>query len=353
MSALQAFREGASQGAGRLLVVTVALGVLAAINLVGVRYGSLAINFFTVTKLAPLFLFIVVGLFFIEPLSFEGAFDLSQGDFGAAVLMLMFAFGGYELISIPAGEARSPRKDAPKALFLTIGIVCAVYVLVQLVAAGTLATLDTSETPLADAAEMFGGAGFGVLIAIGGLLSIAGSNAGSMLAGPRITFALGEKRQLPGFFAHVHGRFRTPDVSILIYTGVALALAYSGTFAQLATLSAVARIVFYMATCAAIPILRRRVEAPDDAFELPGGVLVPALALIASVAILSGASRADLMGGGTALVVGAIFYFATDLRRAEAAQQWGVLGVTAKRLTLPTSTIPLRYPEICQRSPLL
>jgi len=309
------FWDGAAQGVGRLLVVTIALGTLAAINLAGVRYGSMVINFFTVTKLAPLFLFIVVGLFYIEPQSFEGAFDLSRGGFGAAVLMLMFAFGGYELISIPAGEARSPRRDAPKALFLTIGIVCAIYVLVQLIAAGTLAALDTSDTPLADAAEMFGGSSFGVLIAIGALLSIAGSNAGSMLAGPRITFALGEKRQLPSFFAHVHARFRTPDVSILIYTGVAMALAYSGTFAELATLSAVARIVFYMATCAAVPILRRRIAAPDDAFELPGGILIPALALIVCVAILFGASQANLIGGAIALIVGAIFYFASDLVR--------------------------------------
>ncbi len=303
------FWGGATEGGGRILVLAVSIGTLAAINLAGVRYGSLAINFFTVSKLAPLLLFLGVGVFYIEPQNFDGMFDLSQGGFGAAVLMLMFAFGGYELITIPASESRSPRRDAPRALLLTILIVCVVYFLVQLVVAGTLAGLETSDTPLADAAAVFMGPAFGMLIAIGGLLAIAGSNAGSMLAGPRLTFALGEKGQLPGFFAHVHPRFRTPDVSILVYAGIAFALALSGTFAQLATLSAVARIVFYMATCAAVPVLRRKVAAPDDAFELPGGVAFPALALVVSAAILANASWTDLRGGSLALLIGAALYF--------------------------------------------
>ena len=306
------FWAPATEGPARLVVVTLLLGALAAINLVGVRYGSLAINFFTVSKLAPLALFLGLGVFYIEPARFEGMLDFGggPGTFGAAVLMLMFTFGGYELISIPAAEARSPRKDAPRALLLTIGIVFAVYFLVQLVAVGTLPNLDQSATPLADAGAAFAGPLFGTLIAVGGLLSIAGSNAGSMLAGPRLTFALGDKRQLPAFFAHVNKRFRTPDVSILIYLSVALVLAYEGSFVQLATMSAVARIVFYMATCAAIPVLRRRVEAPEDAFVLPAGMLIPGLALAVSIVILANASSADLQGGGLALLIGAGLYFA-------------------------------------------
>lgn len=309
------FWGGATEGAGRITVVTVALGILAAINLAGVRYGSLAINLFTVAKLVPLLLFMVLGLFFIEPQRFSGLFEVSGGGFGEAVLLLMFAFGGYELITIPASEARSPRRDAPRALLTTIGVVCAIYLLVQIVAAGTLDSLETSETPLADAAAAFLGPAAGVLIAIGGLISIAGSNAGTMLAGPRITYALGEKGQLPGFFAHVNARFRTPDVSIMIYFAVSLGLAISGTFEQLAAVSAVARIVFYMATCAAVPVLRRRVEAPDGAFELPGGVAIPLLALVVCVAILAGADTTSLRGGGLALVVGAGLYLITIAAR--------------------------------------
>jgi len=305
------FWAAANEPWGAGLVVTLTIGILAAINLAGVRYGSLAINVFTVAKLVPLLLFMVIGLFYIDVGSFEGLLDVQFGGFGQAVLLLMFAFGGYELITIPASEARSPRRDAPYALLMTIGIVCAIYFLVQLVAAGTLPGLETSTTPLADAAAVFLGATAGILVAIGGLISIAGSNAGTMLAGPRITYALGEKGQLPAFFAHVHGRFRTPDASILIYAAVSLALALSGTFAQLAAASAVARIVFYMATCAAVPVLRRRVEAPPGAFTLPGGPFFPGLALLVCVAILAGADMTSLIGGGLALIAGAVLYAAT------------------------------------------
>ena len=86
-------------------------------------------------------------------------------------------------------------------------------------------------------------------------------------------------------------------------------LALPGSFAQLATFSAVARIVCYMATCAAVPVLRRKVVAPADAFELPGGVVIPALALVVSAMILANASWVDLRGGGLALVIGAVLYF--------------------------------------------
>jgi amino acid transporter len=73
----------------------------------------------------------------------------------------------------------------------------------------------------------------------------------------------------------------------------------------------VARIVFYMATCAAVPVLRRRVEAPPGAFTLPGGPFFPGLALLVCVAILAGADMTSLIGGGLALVAGAVLYAAT------------------------------------------
>ena len=239
------------------MVIVVTLAALAAVNYCGVRYGSWAVNLFTVSKLVPLAAFVFLGFFFVDWSRFAGIGSPFGPGTGEAVLLLMFAFGGYELITLPAGEARSPRRDVPRALVTTIGSVCLIYILVQMVVVGTLAELSSSSTPLADAARGFLGAGAGVLVAIGGLVSIAGSNAGGMLAGPRITFALGDRGQLPKVFAHVHPRFRTPDVSILLYAGIAVLLALSGSFEQMAMVSAVARLVFYAATCAAIPRLRR------------------------------------------------------------------------------------------------
>jgi amino acid transporter len=266
------------------------------------------VNVFTLGKLVPLAVFIMAGVFFIDGDRFTGFMQPRVEGFGEATLLLMFAYGGYELITLPAGEARSPNRDVPAALLMTIAFVSGVFLLVQIVTVGTLAGLAASETPLADAARSFMGPVAGLLIAVGGLISIAGSNAGTMLAGPRVTYALGERGQLPGIFAHVHPRFRTPDFSILLYSAVALGLALSGTFVQMAAVSAVARLIFYTATCAAVPVLRRRPEAAAGGFRLPAGPVIPVLALLSSLALLAGADRFSLQAGAIALVVGGVLY---------------------------------------------
>jgi APA family basic amino acid/polyamine antiporter len=302
------FWPGATEGVGRMLVLTATIVGLAVINFVGVRYGSWTINFFTIGKLLPLAIFILLGFFFIDGERFAGFQQMKLEGFGQAILLLIFAYGGYELISVPAGEAQSPRAHVPQALLMTIGVACTVFCLVQVVAVGTLPGLVESETPLANAAALFLGPLGGTLIALGGLISIAGANSGSMLAAPRMTFALGEGGQLPRIFAHVHGRFRTPDFSIAFYAVIALGLALSGTFAQLAAASAVARLVYYAATCAAVPALRRKQGPMPDAWRLPWGATIPVLALIASLSIIAGADASSLKFGAIALAVGAGFY---------------------------------------------
>jgi amino acid transporter len=302
------FWAGARGGIGRAVVVTATLGLLATVNLMGVRYGSWLINLFTVSKLVPLAIFVAVGVWYVDPGSFEGASFAMVGGTGEAVLLLMFAFGGYELITLPAGEARSPRRDVPVALLLTIGIVSLVFLAVQVVSVGTLPGLAGSATPIADAAANFLGPWAAGLIALGGLIAIAGANAGTMLAGPRVTYAMAARGQLPGVLAHVHRVFRTPDASILLYAALALVLALSGSFEQMAKVSAIGRLVFYLATCAAVPILRRRSAGPGDALRLPGGDLIPLLAVAAALAILAGADYVSLAAGGVAMLVGAVLY---------------------------------------------
>ncbi len=303
------FWPGAGSGLARVLVVTVTIGVFALINWLGVRYGSWAINLFTVSKLVPLLGFVLAGVFFIDPSRFSGFTPSIDARTGEAVLLLMFVFGGYELITLPAGEARSPRRDIPRALLTTIVAVAAVFIAVQLVTVGTLPGVADSATPLADAARGFLGPTAGGLIALGGLISIAGSNAGTMLAGPRVTFALAESSQVPRLLGQVSRRFRTPDASILLYALVAWGLAATGSFEQMAKVSALARLLFYVATCASVLVLRRReAETGRDAFRLPGGPVIPIAALAASLAIVAGADSVSLAAGGIALAVGAALH---------------------------------------------
>ena len=223
----------------------------------------------------------------------------------------MFAFGGFELVSLPAGEARSPRRDVPRALLTTLTIASVYYVGTQLVTVGTLPGLSESSTPLADAAAGFLGPLAGMLIAVGALISITGTNAGTMLAGPRVTYALGERGQLPSLFSHIHSRFRTPDFSIFVYAVFSLLLALTGTFVQMAAMSAVARLLVYVITCSAVPVLRQRQcdTRGENIFQLPGGRVIPLLAVVASAAVILAADLVSLLAGGVALLLGTGIYF--------------------------------------------
>ena len=302
------FWSGATEGAGRALVLAVLIGLLAAINYRGVRQGSRTINFFTLGKLIPLSGFVLVGFWYIDWSHFSGILQPKMSGFGQATLLLMYAYSGYELIPIPAGEAKAPARGVPRALIATIGICTVFYLLIQVISVGTLDNLAGSEAPLADAAAAFFGPATGILIAIGGLLSIGGSNAGTMLAAPRLLFALSEKGQLPRFFGRLHERFRTPHVAILVYSAISLVLALTGSFIQMAAISAVARLMFYTTTCAAVPILRRK-ESEKDVFRLPGGSFIPVLAMVASLAVIAGADWNSLGAGVIALAIGLVFYF--------------------------------------------
>ncbi len=199
--------------------------VIAAINIRGIRQSSLVLNVLTIGKLLPLLAFVAVGIFFIDPALLVPQHSPSLAELSATGLLLIFAFGGYEVIPVPAGEARDPRRAVPFALIMTILIVTIVMTLVQVVAFGTLPGLAASRTPLADAAMLFMGGTGAALLTLGAVLSTTGNNVGQALSGSRNLFALAEQGDLPRFFGWVHPQFRTPVNAILVTSAVSLVLA--------------------------------------------------------------------------------------------------------------------------------
>ena len=240
----------------RAAIITLIIAAIAAINVRGIRHSSLVLNTLTIAKLTPLVIFIAAGLFAIDPARLTGGATPSLQQFSATALLLIFAFGGYEVVPVPAGEARDPRRAVPFALVMTIVVATAVMALAQVVALGTLPGLATSKTPLADAATLFLGGAGAALITAGAICSTSGNNMGQALSGSRNLYALAEQGDLPPFFGRVHSRFRTPANSVLVTSGVSLALALSGTFAAMAAASAITRLFIYVATCAATLRLR-------------------------------------------------------------------------------------------------
>ena len=299
----------AQRGLARALLVAGPVLVLAGIHARGVRFGVGVSVGLVVAKLLPLLVFIGAGLFALDPTLLRISDPPPAGAFGEAALLLLFAYGGFENTSVAAGEFRNPRRDVPFALLVMILTVTLVYGLVQLVALGTHPGLAGSGSPLAESAARFLGGAGGVLLTIGAMVSILGLESNTTLNGPRYLYALARDGYGPRALAHVHARWRTPAVAIGFQTLVVLALAFSGSFVQLALLSVVARLATYAGTAAAVPRLRRRfAEREGRAVRLPGGALVPRAALLLCLALLLSMRPANLLAGGVALLVGVLVY---------------------------------------------
>jgi basic amino acid/polyamine antiporter, APA family len=319
VSSLGFYWPGATAPGTRALLITLIVGLIAGINVSGIKQSSVVVNLLTAGKLLPLAIFIAAGLWFVDWTRLTAPASMSVADLSSSALLLIFAFGGYEVIPVVAGETRNPRRDVPFALILTILVVTCLTTLAQVVSMGTLPALATSKTPLADAAARFMGAGGAAMITIAAVLSTSGNNMGQALSGSRNLFALAEQKDLPAFFGRVHPQLRTPVNAILVTAAVALGLALSANFQALAAASAISRLVVYVATCAATLRLR---QARFDSivkpaiFVVPGGPVVPLAAILVALAILAGASPLQLASGTTALVAGAVLYLIAVKRTA-------------------------------------
>jgi amino acid transporter len=302
----------------RHLVLTGVTAMLALINVRGIRQSAWLVNALTIGKLVPLSLFIIVGIFFIEPSRLTSLPPLSLHQVSTAALLLIFVYGGYDVVPVPAGEAIDPRRHVPFALIATILSVTAVMTLAQVVAQGVLPDLAAHSTPIADASAVILGAGGALLVGAGSVVSMTGNNAGQVLSGSRMLFALAEHGELPAFFGRIHARFRTPANAILFTSAIALALALTGSFAKLAVVSALARLVTYTGACASTLRLRAPAFAArvkPATFVAPWGPVVPIVAIAVSMAVVAGATRQQLFGGFAALAGGALLFAANSLGR--------------------------------------
>jgi amino acid transporter len=309
VSYLAEFWKQAEEPSVRVPILALFLGTLAAVNTRGVSAGASQSNLFATVKLLALSSFILAGGFFLlssrgSPAPVQLAVAGGASGWLEAVLLLVYAYGGFEAALIPMAEAKNPQRDAPFALFTALVVCTAVYTLVQVVVLGTLADAAQSQRPLADAARVFLGAKGASLIAAAGLLSLYGYMAASMLNAPRLTYALAERGDFPSFFAAIHPRFHTPHVSIATFYGLVLALAAAGSFERIATLSAVARLFTYGMVCAALLHLRRTQEEPP-AFRLPAAPAVVAMGILFCVVVASrmGLHEAEIVGVTVALAV--------------------------------------------------
>jgi amino acid transporter len=209
---------------------------------------------------------------------------------------------------VPAGEARNPRRDMPRALLWAIGVAALLYFALQSVSLAALPGLAEASRPLVEV----GGALFGppgaIVMMIGMLASVGGNLAGALFSTPRITYALALDGQLPAWFARVPARFGTPAISIGVFGTLAFLLAAAGSFAWLAGLSVLTRVLIYVGCIAALPALRGRPAQEAQVLRLPGGLAIPGIAVLTCLALLTQVSTMGYLTTGAMLAAGTVLY---------------------------------------------
>jgi len=263
----------AGGSAGRAAVMCAVTALVTALNVIGVRQGSRTVDVFTLAKLLPLLLLVALGLSRIrgEVMATQA---VATPDWTQAVLLLVFAYGGFEAALIPAGEAKDPRRDSAFALLTALAVVATVYALVQLTVVGTVPRVAAVRAPVAAAFGALMGSGGLVFASLAAMISTYGWTVGAALTSPRILYSMAEQGELPAPLARVHPRFRTPDISIYAFSAGGLAFGLAGGFAANATASAIARLVTYALVCGSLLVFRRRAQMEVPGFRVPAGAAV-------------------------------------------------------------------------------
>lgn len=228
-------------------LLVVLLGV---VNVLGVRLGARLTDGLTLLKLLPLLLFVAVGLPAVDASRLEPFVPHGLGALPAMTLMTLFAYQGFEVVGIPSGELREARRAVPRAVLISLLAPAVLYVAIQLVFVGVGGS--NADAPLSDAAGRFLGPAGVSLLALGGLVSMLGFNAGTALCTPRYLQALAEEGLLPPALSRIHARYGTPAFAILTSAAVTVVLTLVLDFERLVDLAALAVLLQYLATAAAL-----------------------------------------------------------------------------------------------------
>ncbi len=304
------FIEGAGTGTGRIISLAIICIGLSVINVLGSVESIRSMTLFTVIKFAVLILlplggFILLGSEVIP--SFDSPIPPS-GDLGAAALLLIYAFVGFEGAVVPAGEAKRPERDMPLGLLLGLAVVAILYMLIQLVSQAAVPDLANSKTPLLDvSASLFGPVG-AILLMVGVAASVLANLISSMFSATRVTYALSLEKSLPRWFGEVHTRYLTPANSVIFFGVAAFLLAAFGSFTVLAAMTVLSRLFLYGMSCAAIPKLRPQFRG-EGRFILKGGYAIPVLGIAACVWLMLQVSERSIWMTAIFIGIGSLLFW--------------------------------------------
>jgi basic amino acid/polyamine antiporter, APA family len=298
----------------RAVIMILITSALAYLNHLGIKNTARASNLLTIAKLSALLLFIITGFFFLKPGLFIARETPAFSSFSNAVLLLVFAFGGFESVMVNTGEIKNPAKTIPFGLLVATLVVAAFYILIQVTCIGTLPNLATSEKPLAEAATGFIGSLGGSFIATGALISIIGTLHILLLSGSRLPFAFSQEGQFPKSFLLLHPRFSTPTYSIVLVAILSSVVSIAWTFLTALTVAVIIRVTVYLSVCASLIMLRKKMPAANY-YKLPMGKVLAVMGIGFSAWLYSATKLVELRNVGLLLLIGAIIYLLQQNKR--------------------------------------
>ncbi|RNC79363.1 MAG: amino acid permease [Balneola sp.] len=304
------FYAPAGEGIGRIISLAIICGALTFVNVLGSVESIRSLAAFTVLKFSVLIMLVFGGLVMLggEILpSFESQQPITE-NLGAATLLLIYAFVGFEGGVVPAGETKNPERDMPRALILGLGSIVILYMLIQLVAEAAVPDLASSTSPLLDASSALFGEIGAVILMIGVATSVTGNLVSNMFSTPRLTYALSLDKSLPNWFGKVHSKFLTPSNSVIFFGVFSFIGAALGSFTALAAMTVLSRVFFYIITCAAVPKLRPKFKG-ENTFTLKGGYTIPVLGILACLWLMFQVSLKNIWMTALFIAVGSILYW--------------------------------------------
>jgi len=290
-------------------------------NIVGVKAAGRTNDVLTIVKLAPLVFFALAGIAYIvlntttSANNFSPFLPLGLGSFGPALVLIFWAYAGFEISTIPAEEIRNPAKTIPKAIIVGIAIVTIFYLVTNIVlfAVRPWTALANDTAPLATATNnilaptpLLALAG-ALIVGVGALISVAGSDESGMIGTSRLGYALAADGLFPKAFAKIHPKYKTPYLGIIIQAVTALVASLIGN--NLGTL--IATSVFFMAvayTATSISIVTLRKKHSNPQFHLPGGLIIPALGAVFSIYLITQCTPLQIGLGMLLLAIGVPVY---------------------------------------------
>lgn len=317
VNSLAYFWPGAAGQTVRVALLLVICVLMALVNVIGAQDAMRSLGVLTVLKFLPLIALVALGLPRLDPVALvHMAEDVpAAADLGAAVVLVIYAFVGFESGLVPAGEARHPERDMPRALLWAIAVATVLYVLIQAVSMTVLPSLGATSRPLVEVAAVLMGPAGALLLMAGVIASVGGNLVGSMFSTPRITYRLALDGLLPQWFAAVHPVYRTPTWSIVFFAGACFLLAVTGSFVLLAGFSVLTRILLFLGCIGAMPRLRESLGDAPTSLRLPGGYALPALSVMICLGLLTQVKSDAYLVTASLLAVGSALYLAARASR--------------------------------------